>query len=75
MRKRFFVIETIGKQAVKISVRYWAEQHQKYFPTYGFTNRQSDFPITHEIARTLQNKLGYIKEEFSNEVILTQPKL
>ena len=65
--RRFYMHTKTG---ILRPIRYWAEENKKYFPRYGFKNRNSDFPITHEIALVLEKELDFIRLEEGNRVIL-----
>jgi len=68
--KKFFIEYFSGKTLVKQRIRTWANEHRNLFPNYGFTNRSSDFPITHLIADRLEKELGFIRLEINGEVVL-----
>lgn len=65
--RRFYMLTKTGTLR---PIRDWAEENKKYFPRYGFKNRNSDFPITHEIASVLEKEIGYIRLEEAGKVIL-----
>ena len=51
-------------------IRRWADEYREVFPEFGFTNSQSDFPITHFIANRLERQFGLERVVINNEVIL-----
>ena len=72
-RKFYLVFKNEGGDKMQ-SIRDWAEENQKYFPAYRFTNRRGDFPITHQIASVLEKELKCKKLEENGNVYLIMPK-
>ena len=71
MPNKKYYIEYYSNGAItRERIRKWADMHRKIFPEYGFTNSQSDFPITHFIARRLKQKYDFIEIVYNDEVIL-----
>jgi hypothetical protein len=68
--RNFFIEYYPNQNVVRQRIRDWADEHRQIFPNYGFTNRNSDFPITHLIANKLERQYGFIRHEINGEVIL-----
>ena len=68
--RRFYLIQKNKKQ---MPLRRWADENRIHFPKYNFTNSQSDFPITHEIANILENKFNCKRVEEQDCVLLVMP--
>jgi hypothetical protein len=67
--KKYFIEYYYNGTLTKVRIRTWADSHRQLFPEYGFTNSQSDFPITHLIARKLK-LYGFVEIITENEVVL-----
>jgi hypothetical protein len=71
MPNRKFYIEYYYRNRIhRQPIRRWADENRQIFPEFGFTNSQSDFPITHFIADRLERQYGFERVEINNEVIL-----
>jgi hypothetical protein len=68
--RNFFIEYYPNTVIVRQRIRDWADEHRQIFPNHGFTNRSSDFPITHLIANKLERQYGFIRREINGEVIL-----
>ena len=68
--RRFYIEYYIDNRLERRPIRRWAYENRGVFPEYGFTNSQSDFPITHFIADRLERQYGFTREEINLEVIL-----
>jgi hypothetical protein len=64
MNKKYFV--EIDREQIK--VKDWARQHQNLFPSYNFTNTQSETPTTEVIVRKLIEH-NYTETVFENIVV------
>ena len=68
--RNFFIEYLIENRIHRQPIRRWADEHRGIFPEFGFTNSQSDFPITHLIADRLEGQFGFERVDVNNEVIL-----
>ena len=68
MAYRRFFVRLANNQVMPL--RRWADENRQYFPRYRFTNSQSDFPVTQEIARVLERILNCRREEENGNVYL-----
>lgn len=70
MYRRFYIRYYINGVLTQERLRRWAAANQHIFPEYGFTNTNSDFPTTHQIAFRLKNRFDFETMQGDNEVIL-----
>ena len=68
--RKFYIEYYPNREIVRQAIRDWADEHRELFPNHGFTNRNSDFTITHLIANRLERQYGFIRHEINGEVIL-----
>jgi hypothetical protein len=68
--RKFYIEYNIENTLQRKPIRRWADEHREIFPEFGFTNSQSDFPITHFIADRLERQYNFERIEINNEVIL-----
>ena len=68
--RKFYIEYYQNNRLVCIPIRVWANEYRGIFQEYGFTNTQSDFPTTHQIANRLERRFGFVRQEANHEVIL-----
>lgn len=68
--RKFYIEYYVNNRLFRTPIRRWADENRNIFPDFGFTNSQSDFPTTHQIASMLEIRHGFQRLEINNEVIL-----
>ena len=71
--RKFYIEYYLDNRLERKTIRNWANENRNLFPNYTFEDRRSNFPITHEISRLLQNSFGFQEIEQTLEVVLRHP--